>query len=361
MEFFEIVFLGNPIRVWLVAFFTVLGTATVVQILRRLLLRRIKVLTGRTKTELDDTAIMLVEKTNGAVVWLLAIYFGLVVLQIPADAMQWVRSVAFAVVMVQVAIWGNALIQHTIVRETEEMVDEDAARATTLNAVSFVLRLLLYSILLLLALDNIPGVEVTALLTGLGIGGVAVALAVQNILGDLFASLSIALDKPFVIGDFIVVGDFKGTVQHIGLKTTRVRSLWGEELVFANSDLLNSRIRNYKLMEERRVSFSFGVAYETAPDKLRQIPQIARELIEKLAQTRFDRAHFAGFGNFSLNFEVVYYVLTPEYNVYMDIQQEINLGLLETLAELGVEFAYPTQKLYVAGTAESASRDRLSN
>jgi small-conductance mechanosensitive channel len=176
---------------------------------------------------------------------------------------------------------------------------------------------------------------------------VAVALAVQNILGDLFASLSIALDKPFVIGDFIVVDGIAGTVEYVGLKTTRVRSLEGQQVVFANSGLLGSRIHNYKRLYERRVLFGFGVLYSTPPDTLAAIPDWVRDIVQAQPGARFDRAHFKGFGDSSLNFEVVYFVLDPDYNRYMDIQQAINLALVRRCAAEGVEFAFPTRTLHV--------------
>jgi small-conductance mechanosensitive channel len=216
-----------------------------------------------------------------------------------------------------------------------------------------VARLAVWSLVLLLALDNL-GFNITALLAGMGIGGIAVALAAQNILGDLFASLSIVLDKPFVVGDFIVVGEQLGTVEYIGLKTTRIRSLGGEQIVFSNTDLLGSRIRNYKRMQERRVVFGFGVVYQTPHEKLQTIPGMVREIIGKLDRARFDRAHFKEYGDSSLNFEVVYYVLSADYNVYMDIQQAINLELFRRFQEDGIDFAYPTRTLYVVG--EQAAR-----
>ena len=355
MEFLDLTFLNNTLRLWLLALAVVVGTAVAIQLSKRLLLGRLQNLARRTDTDLDDVAIMLVEKTNNVIVLLLSLYAGILVLTVPETVGQWISTAAFITFLVQVGIWGDALVTFWLVREPREQLEEDAAQVTTLNAVSFVVRLVLFSILVLLALDNIPGVEVTALITGLGIGGVAVALAVQNILGDLFASLSIALDKPFVIGDFIVVGDFKGTVQHTGLKTTRLRSLWGEELIFANSDLLSSRIQNYKDMQERRVSFGLGVTYDTPPSQLRQVSQMTADVINSLDQTRFDRAHFSNFGDFSLNFEIVYYVLSPDYNLYMDIQQEINLALLEKFNDAGIEFAFPTQTLYVAGVPDRSA------
>ncbi len=248
--------------------------------------------------------------------------------------------------LLQVALWGNAVISFWITRYMQKRMEEDAAAATSIGALRFVGKLLLWTFVLLLALDNL-GIDVTALVTGLGIGGIAVALALQNVLGDLFASLSIVLDKPFVIGDFIIVGDFLGTVEHIGLKTTRLRSLSGEQLVFSNSDLLGSRIRNYKRMAERRIVFSFGVIYQTPHEKLARIPEMVREIIEAQEKARFDRAHFKAYGDSSLNFEVVYYVQVPDYLVYMDIQQAVNLELYRRFQEEGIEFAYPTRTLFI--------------
>ena len=192
------------------------------------------------------------------------------------------------------------------------------------------------------------GVEVGTLITSLGVGGIAVALAVQNILGDLFASISIVLDQPFIVGDFITVGEYMGTVEHIGLKSTRVRSLTGEQLIFSNSDLLDSRIRNYKRMANRRVSFTIGVTYQTPYEKLVEIPEIVQEIIEAQPQTSFDRVHFKAYGDSSLNFEVVYYMLTSDYDVFVDVQQAINLEIFRRFAEEGIEFAYPTQTVFVA-------------
>ena len=222
------------------------------------------------------------------------------------------------------------------------------ALASSLGILGFLLRLVIWTLIFLLTLDNL-GVDITTLVAGLGIGGLAIALAVQSILGDLFASLSIALDRPFVVGDFIVLGDFLGTVEAIGIKSTRVRSLGGEQIILGNSDLLNSRVRNYGRMSERRVQFSVGVTYETPEDVVRKIPGLIRQIIDDQDGVRFDRAHFAKFGDFALEFETVYYVLSSDYNVFMDTQQEIYFALLTAFAGAGIEFAYPTQKLWMAG------------
>jgi small-conductance mechanosensitive channel len=194
--------------------------------------------------------------------------------------------------------------------------------------------------LLLTVLANM-GVNVTAFIASLGIGGVAVALAVQNILGDLFASLSIGLDKPFVIGDFVIFGDVLGTVERVGLKTTHIRSLDGEQIVCSNAEILKKTIHNYKRMSTRRVLFNFGVSYATSPDQLEQIPQMIKALVEKFENARFDRAHFKGFGSTTLDFEVVYILDTGDFNLYMDIQQSLNLSIMRELKNLGVEFALP--------------------
>ncbi len=253
--------------------------------------------------------------------------------------------------LIQAGIWGSAFIVALLESYRQRALDKDPAAVTSMNVIGLAAKIVLWATVVLLALDNL-GVNVTALVAGLGIGGIAVALAVQNILGDLFASLSIMLDKPFVVGDFLIIGDYLGSVEHVGLKTTRIRSLSGEQLVFSNSDLLNSRIRNYGRMFERRVVFTIGVTYDTPREKLKLIPGIIRDVIESQDQTRFDRSHFMKYGDYSLVFETVFYVLVPEYNVYMDIQQAIYFGIHERFEREHIEFAYPTQKLFVAQSQE---------
>jgi small-conductance mechanosensitive channel len=210
----------------------------------------------------------------------------------------------------------------------------------------------------LLALDNL-GFDITALVAGLGIGGIAVALAVQSVLGDLFASLSIVLDKPFVIGDFIIVDQYLGTVEHVGLKTTRIRSLSGEQVIFSNSDLLTSRVRNFKRMYERRIVFEVGVTYQTSYENVAAIPSMIRSIIEAQGETRFDRSHFKSYGDSSLVYETVYYVRSPDFNVYMDTQQAINLALYQEFAKRGIDFAYPTRTLYVHNESPVQPKEAL--
>lgn len=261
----------------------------------------------------------------------------------------WARLTALIVLLVQVGFWISGIIGFFLHR-FEERHAEATGRITTLRAIAYVARILVFAVIFILILDVLPGVEVSALLASLGIGGIAVALAVQNILADLFASLSISLDKPFVIGDFIKVDSFLGVVEKIGLKTTRIKSLSGEQLVFSNADLLKSRIQNFKKMEQRRVPFTIGVTYQTSLEQLKKIPEIFKTVLATQDNVHFDRAHFKQYGAYSLDFEFVYYVHTPDYNTYMDIQQAVNLGLYQRFKEEGIEFAYPTQTLFVERT-----------
>jgi small-conductance mechanosensitive channel len=260
--------------------------------------------------------------------------------------------------ILQIAIWGNGLITFWFRNYAERKAESDISSRTTIAAFSFVARAILWIMLFLVALNRL-GYDVTALITGLGVGGIAIALAVQNVLGDLFAALAIVLDKPFVVGDTIGVDTFTGTVEHVGLKTTRIRSLNGELVIFSNADLLRSRIRNFKRMQERRVSFMIGVPYDTPPDTVERIPTIIREAVEAQEQVRFDRSHFTTFGESALTFETVYFVLTADYLVYSNIHQAINLQILRQFAGAKIEFAYPTRALVVRGSSVADTRGAI--
>jgi small-conductance mechanosensitive channel len=235
-------------------------------------------------------------------------------------------------------VWAHNAIRFWVTDYRQDRLADDASSVTAVAALGFIGALLVWAIVLLLILDNV-GVEVTSLIAGLGIGGIAVALAVQNVLGDLFASLSIILDKPFVIGDFIIVGEFMGTVENIGLRTTRVRSFSGEQIIFSNTDLVKSRLRNYKQMHDRRVAFTFGVSPQTMPEKLETLPALVQEIVAAQPQTRFASAHLKELGGAALQFEVVYYMLTPDYQTYLDTQQAVNLALFRHLRDAEITLA----------------------
>ena len=217
----------------------------------------------------------------------------------------------------------------------------DTSNAPAIKWMSVIIKAVIWGIALILFLDNI-GVKINSLLAGLGIGGLAIAFAAQTILADIFCFFTILFDRPFEVGDFITVGEQMGTVEHIGVKTTRLRALSGEQLIFSNGDLTGSRIQNYKTMEQRRVLFSLGVTYSTRADKLKEIPGMIQEIVEQVADTKFGRAHFSSYGDFSLNFEIVYFVLSNDYDRYMDIHQEVNLRIKEEFDRRGIDFAFPT-------------------
>jgi small-conductance mechanosensitive channel len=346
VTFLDWIYFENTVRTWLLALLVAIVAMLILRIAMKLIIRRAIAISKRTETDIDDLVAHLLENTKFLFLLVMSLYAGSLVLTLPQKATRLVNSVAVIALLVQSAIWVNELLSYWIIRYERRKKEEDPSSVTVVTALGFIGRIVLWSVILLLALDNL-GVNITALIAGLGIGGIAIGLALQNILGDLFSSLSIVLDKPFVIGDFIAVDNYLGSVEHIGLKTTRVRSLSGEELIFPNSDLTRSRIHNYKSLSERLVVFSIGVVYETPYEKLAAIPGMIQEIIEGQDQIRFDRAHFKDYGDFSLNFEIVYHVLNPDYNLYMDIQQAINLAILRRFNEEGVEFAYPTQTLFV--------------
>src|SRR6056297_1842143 len=256
-----------------------------------------------------------------------------------------------------VVLYVTLLIQDIIIytmKKYWEKKQSSQAQDTVFIASVFIVRLTTWLIAILFILDNL-NIEIRGLITGLGIGGIAIAFAAQTILADIFSYFTIFLDRPFDIGDFIIVGDYMGTVEHIGIKTTRIRSLSGEQLVFSNNDLTNSRINNYKRMQHRRINFKFGVVYETDVQKLEKIPEFVKEIIKSVQKTTFDRAHFASYGDYSLIYQVIYYVEDSDYKVYMDIQESINLKLKEKFKEEGIEFAYPTQSVHVYDKAKESN------
>ena len=349
MDFLSMDILGHHLSGWLAFFGVGIGLLGTARIMRSFLAKRFKRQDRHRGDNLFELAASLIERLSLPLMAILSIFVGSRFLDLSAKTEQWLSAIAVIAVIIQAARWGNALVEFWLNRYLlkQASAEGEGMTKTSLRAVGFVCRLVIIAVAVLLALDNIPGVEITALVASLGIGGIAVAIAVQNVLADLFASLSIVLDKPFAIDDFIIVDNHMGSVEYIGLKTTRLRSLSGEQLIFSNSDLLKSRIRNYKRMAERRVAFSIGVVYQTTHDKLGKIPDIIRQIIELQESVRFDRAHFQGFGESALNFEIVYYVLSPDYGVYMDIQQAINLAIYERFEQQKIAFAYPTRTLQV--------------
>jgi small-conductance mechanosensitive channel len=347
--------LNNPIWRWLLALGVAGGAYLILELIRTYGLHLFERWAARTRTGADDFFVrQLRRSTKHFILIIFGLYAGTLVLILPPAAERIAGNAALITSFWLVALWTSAMIKYYFRRRIEQKVAEDAESSSTYIALSFLAQLALWAVVSLAALANL-GVNISTLLAGMGVGGVALALASQTILADLFSSFAITLDKPFRVGDFIVVGDLMGTVEHIGLKTTRLRSISGEQLVFGNSDLLKSRIKNFKRMDRRRIVFRLGVTYETPYDKLAAIPGFIQQIIEDTPRTTFDRAHFLSYDDFALTFEVVYYVDSANYNTYMDIQQAINLALFKRFETEGIEFAYPTRTVYtISRPAESA-------
>ncbi len=346
MDITKFILLENSIQSWLAALLVLLGVTAALSLLKYLILRRATSRQDRDDGQITQLLIRLVRRTHVVFILFAALNIGLAWLALPEETLNGVQLISFIVLMIQIGLWSIGIINYSVVRYTQQRVQEDAASVTAISALSIVAKGALWIIIFLLILENM-GVEVGTLIAGLGIGGIAVALAVQNILGDLFASFTIVMDQPLVIGDTIIIDEHIGTVEYIGMKSTRIRSLNGEQMIFSNSDLLNSRIRNFKRMERRRMLFTLNLTYQTAIDKLSRIPTMLQEIIEAQELATFDRSHFKAFGPSSLDFETVYFLESPEYKALMDIQQKINLAVLERFAAEGIEFAYPTQTVFL--------------
>ncbi len=350
--------LANPVRDWTTSAVILVVTLALLFLARRLLRRRLQKLAAEGDRNFFKVARHVVGQSQGWFLFLIAINVSLRSIDASEKFDLVFGRLLIIGMLVQMGIWAVAGLGRFMTLRREEQLEEDASAVAAMDIVGFLVRVSVWAIVFLLALDNL-GINITALVAGLGVGGIAVALAAQNIISDLFASLSIVLDKPFVLGDFLIIDDLAGNVEKVGIKTTRIRSLSGEQLVFSNNDLLASRIRNYGRMFERRIVFTIGVVYQTPLDQLERIPAIVEDVIVKQESARFDRAHFQKFGDFSLNYEIVYYVESSDYKLYMNIQQAVNLEIFRRFADAGIEFAYPTRTLYVTrasgGDADGAA------
>lgn len=353
-EFLDQKYAGNTVEQYLVAAGVMLAIVLAIRLVRGVLARRVATLAAQTTTKLDDVIVAVIAETRLWLAVFVALYAASMILRMPRWAERMLPIAATVALFVQIGIWSASFIKHLTRRYCEaKRAQGEIGSLPIIGVASVVGRVVLWLVVFLLIIDNF-GVDVTALVAGLGIGGIAIALAVQNILSDLLASVSIILDKPFEAGDFIVVDGMSGTVENIGIKTTRVQSLDGERLVFPNSNLINSRLRNYKHMRERRVVFNLGVVYQTPAALVEAIPGLIKEAVEAQANVRFDRAHFKEYGDSALIFEAVYYVTDPDYNLYMDIHQAINLAIMHRFQARDIDFAYPTRTLYLSSSLTPA-------
>jgi small-conductance mechanosensitive channel len=353
-ELWNAQFLDNSVEEWTLALVTFLVTFTVLPIVKGFISSRRKrwIAAGRvTLPDPIELAGLLAERTNRLFLLAVAVYLASRNLTFPARLERVLTVVIVSLFWVQIGLWAMTAVRFGIERRRRRSEALDAVLSSSIEIILFVAGLLIWTMVLLLALDNL-GVQIKPLLAGLGVGGIAVALAVQTVLGDVLASLSIALDKPFTIGDFLSVDDFQGTVEHIGVKSTRLRSISGEQIVMSNTDIIKARVRNFGRMRERRAVFQLGVHYDTPPETLAAIPNAIREIVEAQENVRFDRCHFLTYGDTALQFETVFIVKRADFNTYADVQQRINLAILTKLRAMSVKFAAPTRNvLYIENPA----------
>lgn len=348
MSFEEILvleFWGNSVKVYLLSFLFFVALLVAFRIFEKFIVMRLKKVAASTNNGFDDEVVEIFDGIPAFVYYVVALYFPLKYLYTNEVFEKWIKAIFVIVVVYQSIRALQMLINFLITKYAVKQRDKGAE--VTVHGLNMVVSIVLWFSGLLLVLSNL-GVNINSLIASLGIGGVAVALAIKNILGDLFSSFSIYFDKPFKVGDFIVLSDtHMGTVKRIGLKTTRLETLHGEELVISNTDLTNARVQNYKKMKRRRVLMNIGFVYGTSSAKLKKVNEIVKKVIDKVEGIEFARSHFKDFGAFSLDFEICYYVLSNDYNVYLDKHQEVNFAIKNALEKAKIEIAFPTQTLHL--------------
>ncbi len=342
--FFNIKFLNNTILDYAIFLGCFVGGIIIIQVIKHIVLKKLCKLAERTETTVDDALMKGVKKYLVPLLYFVDFYLCTKILYLNPTLQEIINVITLAFIMIFGAVFLSAVLIFLFNKYWQKKSGNQDKLA--IKWIGVAIKIIIWAVALLLFLSNV-GVDITALIAGLGIGGIAIAFALQAILEDLFSFITIFFDRPFELDDFIIVDDLMGNVEHIGIKTTRVRSLSGEQLIFSNKDLTNSRLRNYKRMQKRRILFKLGVTYDTPFDKLKEIPGIIKNIIDEAPDSAFDRAHFSEYADFSLNYEIVYYVLSQDYNVYMDVQQDINFKIKEEFDKRGIEFAFPTQTLYM--------------
>ena len=345
------VYFNNTILNYFIFLTSLIIGITVIKIVEHMVKTRFLAWAGKAINFIDDQFMLSLVKKIIPILYWLAFRFSAKILNLNTVLEETIKLISIAFLIAIGAMLISSLLLFFIGNYIKNKIDGEN-RNNIYQWINRMVELVIWSIALILFLDNI-GIQITSLVTGLGIGGVALAFAAQAILVDLFCSFTIFFDKPFEIGDFIIVGDQMGTVEYIGMKTTRLRALSGEQLILANSDLTKSRIKNYKTMKERRVLFKLGVTYDTALAKLKEIPAVIKNIISNVPQTRFGRAHFCAYGAYSLDYEIVYYVLSSDFDVYMDINQEIYFQIKAEFEQRGIEFAFPTQTVQMYNQAKA--------
>jgi len=357
----DAIFFENTLQSYLIVVGTIVLGVFVIRLFKRSILAWLRRLAKKSPTTFDDFLLQGISTALLPLLYFGVCYFALQSLVLPG----WVSR---ALDVAGMFLWTFLITRlvifsiHYFLKNYLRRRGQGDSGIQQLKGITLILSGALWIIAILFFISNL-GYNVATLLTGLGIGGIAIALATQNIIADLFNYFVLFFDRPFEVGDFIVVEDKSGTIESIGIKTTRIRALSGEQLVFSNTDLTNSRLHNFKRMQRRRVVFTLQVTYDTTKEQLTRIPAIIREAITGQPDTLFDRAHFASFNESSLLFEAVYFVLSDDFNKYMDIQQAMNLYIFEAFKDEGIEFAYPTQRVLVKNSTEmgNGAADQISH
>ena len=349
MNFWKTIYFGNPLKDWVIALGVVVVSFALIKILRGPILKRLKKWSEKTKMTFDDFVVLAIEKSLIPFLYFAAIFAAVDYLSFNTRTTHIIQVAKLFIITYFILSLATSAIQYSIFSFLERQENSDIKKRQSRGLI-IILKGIVWVLGLVFLIDNL-GYNVTTIVTGLGIGGIAIALAAQTVLGDFFSYFVIFFDRPFEIGDFIIVDDkIIGAIEYIGVKTTRIRAITGEQIVCSNKDLTDSRVHNYKRMLRRRVVFNIGVIYQTPADQMKKIPGIIKSIIESTENATFDRSHFSAFGDFSMNFETVYFIESPDYNMYMDAQQKIYLEILEAFEKENIEFAYPTQTLFAANT-----------
>ncbi len=338
-----IFFSDTSINPWAIAIFLLIGLFVLIYFFKSIAVKKAKLWALTTSNSWDNYVIVTFEKSVVPMLYIGSFYAVLGTLPL-SEKIANISNIVFLATGTYFTLRILSSTFRKFVLSFIQTQENSEAKQKQASGLVLIVNIVMWILGIIFMIDNL-GYDVTSLIAGLGIGGIAIALAAQTILGDLFSYFVIFFDRPFEIGDFIVIEDKSGNVEHIGIKTTRIRTLSGEQLICSNTDLTNARMHNYKRLQKRRILFNLGVTYQTSSELLSEIPLILRQIIESEPNVSFDRAHFSGYGDFSLNFEVVYHVLDPDYNFYMDKQQAIYLDIFKAFEKRSIDFAYPTQTL----------------
>jgi len=365
-DFLSHVYFDNTVQDYFIALLLIAALMFGLRVFRRFILARLKKVSENTDNPYDDFLVFILEAKILPLLNIFAIYMGLVTLTYSDKVEKYLMAGLKVAAVYFVAKLVTASLQFAFEQMLQRNSEENDLAATgkdtsnDLKGIMIIVKVIVWVMAFVFLLDNL-GYDVTAVVAGLGIGGIAIALAAQTILGDLFSYFVIFFDRPFEVGDFINVDDKYGTVEYVGIKTTRIKSITGEQVVISNTNLTNSRLHNFKKMQQRRVVFCIGVTYQTPKEKLAKIPRIIKSIIEQTENLLFDRCHFSKFGASGLDFETVYFVNTSDYLVYMDAQQKIYLSMFDAFEQDGIEFAYPTQTLFLEGLHAGALKEKFEN